>query len=233
MSGRTVLGGAIGAAAVVQCAPAISAHAPRVCDLLSLRRRLPAGGTVALTFDDGPHPEGTAAVLSVLAGHDAKATFFLVGEQVRRFPSLAREIVDAGHSVGLHGETHRCELRLTPGMLAEDRARGLESIHAATGVLPLIHRPPYGAASGPGIAHARSRQMETVLWSRWGRDWRRAATADTVLRDVTRSGPLDREIVLLHDADHYATHGSFHATVGALPGILERCAEQGLAAVRL
>ena len=233
MSGRAVLRGAIGVAAVVQCAPAVSCHSPRVCDLLSLRRRLPAGGTVALTFDDGPHPEGTADVLSVLAGHDAKATFFLVGEQVRRFPSLAREIVEAGHSVGLHGETHRCELRLTPGMVAEDRARGLESIHAATGVVPLFHRPPYGAASGPGIAHARRRQMETVLWSRWGRDWRRSATADSVMRDVTRSGSLDREIVLLHDADHYGARGSFRATVGALPAILERCAEQGLAAVRL
>jgi peptidoglycan/xylan/chitin deacetylase (PgdA/CDA1 family) len=233
MSARTVFGAAAGAAAVVQCAPALSCHAPRLCDLLSLRRRLPAGGTVALTFDDGPHPEGTPAVLSALAGHDAKATFFLIGEQVRRFPSLAREIVAAGHSIGLHGETHRCELRLTPGMLAEDRARGLESIHAATGVLPLIHRPPYGAASGPGIAHARREQMETVLWSRWGRDWRRSATATTVLRDVTRSGPLDREIVLLHDADHYAASGSFRATAAALPGILERCAQQGLAVVRL
>lgn len=233
MSGRTWLGAAAGAAALVQCAPAISCHAPRVCDLLSLRRRLGAGGTVALTFDDGPHPEGTVAVLSVLADFDAKATFFLVGEQVRRFPSLAREIVDAGHSVGLHGETHRCELRLTPGMLAEDRARGLESIHAATGVQPVIHRPPYGAASGPGIAHARGERMETVLWSRWGRDWRAAATAETVARDVTRSGPLDREIVLLHDADHYAAHASYQATIGALPAILGRCAEQELTAVRL
>jgi peptidoglycan/xylan/chitin deacetylase (PgdA/CDA1 family) len=233
MNGRAALGGGLGAMAVVQCAPAISCHAPQVCDLLSLRRRLPAGGTVALTFDDGPHPEGTVSMLSVLARHGAKATFFLVGEQVRRYPSLAREIVDAGHSIGLHGQTHRCELRLTPGMLAEDRARGLEAIHAATGLLPVIHRPPYGAASGPGVAHARRMSMETVLWSRWGRDWRRAATADTVLRDVTRAGSLEREIVLLHDADHYAAHGSFRATVAALPRILEDCDEQGLAPVRL
>jgi peptidoglycan-N-acetylglucosamine deacetylase len=233
MSGRRVLGGTIGAAVMAQCAPAISCHVPRVCDALSLRRRLPAGSAVALTFDDGPHPEGTAAVLAVLAQYGARATFFLVGEQVRRYPSLAREIVDAGHSVGLHGETHRCELRLTPGMLAEDRARGLESIHAATGVRPFILRPPYGAASGSGIAHARQQRMETVLWSRWGWDWRAAATPESVLHDVTRSGSLEREIVLLHDADHYSAHESFRATVGALPGILDRCAEQGLTAVRL
>ena len=228
-----MLGAAVWAAAVAQCAPAISCHVPRVCDALSLRRRLPGESTVALTFDDGPHPEGTSTVLSVLARYGARATFFLVGEQVRRYPSLAREIVDAGHSVGLHGQTHRCELRLTPGVLAEDRARGLESIHAATGVRPFILRPPYGAASGPGIAHARSEGMEIVLWSRWGWDWRAAATPESVVHDVTRSGSLEREIVLLHDADHYAAPDSFRATVGALPGILERCAEQGLTAVRL
>lgn len=221
------------ASAVVQCAPAIACHASAVCDLLSLRRRLATAGTVALTFDDGPHPEGTADVLSILAAHDARATFFLVGEQVRRRPSLAREIADAGHGIGLHGETHRCELRLTPAALADDRARGLEAIHAATGVLPTIHRPPYGAGSGPGIVLARRAGLETVLWSRWGRDWRAAATAESVVDDVTRRGPLEREIVLLHDADHYAAPESFRSTVGALPRILERCAEQGLTTVTL
>lgn len=221
------------AAAVVQCAPAIACHAPPVCDLLSLRRRLPPGPTVALTFDDGPHAEGTPRVLSLLDRHGARATFFLVGEQVHRLPSLAREIADAGHGIGLHGETHRCELRLTPAALAHDRARGLEAIHAATGVLPTIHRPPYGAGSGPGIVLARRAGLQTVLWSRWGRDWRAAATAESVIDDVTRSGPLDREIVLLHDADHYAAPGSWRSTVGALPRILERCAEQGLTTVAL
>jgi len=227
------LGVSLAAASVVQFAPAVACHAPAVCDLLSLRRRLPDAGTVALTFDDGPHAQGTAQVLALLATHEAKATFFLVGEQVRRLPALAREIADAGHAIGLHGDTHRCELRLTPRALRDDRARGLDTIHAATGVLPVIHRPPYGAASGPGIALARRARLETVLWSRWGRDWRAAASADTVVEDVTRKGSLGGDIVLLHDADHYAAPQSFRATVAALPRILARCAEQGLAAVTL
>jgi len=221
------------ATGVVQCAPAMACHVPPVSDLLSLRRRLGPGPAVALTFDDGPHLEGTAQVLALLERLGARATFFLVGEQVRRLPALAREIADAGHGIGLHGDTHRCELRLTPAALAEDRERGLEAIHAATGVLPTIHRPPYGAGSGPGIALARRAGLETILWSRWGRDWRAAATAETVVDDVTRRGPLKRDIVLLHDADHYAAPDSFRATVGALPRILERCAEQGLATVTL
>jgi peptidoglycan/xylan/chitin deacetylase (PgdA/CDA1 family) len=233
MSGRVALAGMLTAAGVVQCAPALGCHVPPVCDLLSLRRRLEPGPAVALTFDDGPHAEGTAQVLALLERHDARATFFLVGEQVRRLPSLAREIAGAGHGIGLHGDTHRCELRLGPAALAEDRARGLEAIHAATGVLPRIHRPPYGAGSGPGIALARRAGLETILWSRWGRDWRAAASAESVVDDVTRRGPLERDIVLLHDADHYSAAGSHRATVGALPRILERCAEEGLATVAL
>ena len=224
---------ALTAASAVQCAPALACHVAPLCDLLSLRRRLTVPGTVALTFDDGPHPEGTARVLSVLAAHGASATFFLVGEQVRRRPALAAEIAAAGHTIGLHGETHRCELRLTPAQLDDDRARGLESIHAATGVTAVIHRPPYGACSGPGIALARRADLETILWSRWGRDWRATATADSVIHDVTRKGPLKRDIVLLHDADHYGAPECWRATVGALPRILELCAAQGVRPVAL
>jgi peptidoglycan/xylan/chitin deacetylase (PgdA/CDA1 family) len=233
MRARAALGGALATAGVIQCAPAIACHAPWVSDLLSLRRRLGFAGAVALTFDDGPHPEGTARVLSTLGDRGASATFFLVGEQVRRRPALAREIAAGGHSIGLHGHTHRCELRLTPSALADDWARGLDAIHTATGVLPSILRPPYGAASGAGIELARRAGLEVVLWSRWGRDWRSAATADTVHDVVVRAGSLEREIVLLHDADHYAAHGSWLATVAALPRILDRCEEQGLATVSL
>ncbi len=233
MNGRTALGGPLSAAGAVQCAPAIASHAPAVCDLLSLRRRLAPGPAVALTFDDGPHPAATPRVLALLdeQARGRRSSSWASRSGVMR--ALAREIADAGHGIGLHGETHRCELRLTPRALADDRARGLEAIHAATGVLPAIHRPPYGAGSGPGIALARRAGLETVLWSRWGRDWRAAATADSVVRDVTRNGPLARAIVLLHDADHYAAQGSFRSTVAALPRLLARCAEQGLATVTL
>ncbi|MDX6474700.1 MAG: hypothetical protein QOH95_211, partial [Gaiellaceae bacterium] len=83
--------------------PALAAHAPRLAAAYGIECRLEADDRVALTFDDGPHPEGTPAVLDTLARHGASATFFLVGEQVARDPSLAREIVDAGHEVAAHG----------------------------------------------------------------------------------------------------------------------------------
>jgi peptidoglycan/xylan/chitin deacetylase (PgdA/CDA1 family) len=224
---------ALAGLAALHAGPAVSCHVAAVCDRLPIRRRLSATGAVALTFDDGPHPQATPCVLKVLAAHDAVATFFLVGEQVRRHPALAREIVAAGHAVGLHGETHRNELMLSPRVLAQDRARGLDAIQQATGVTPVMHRPPYGAVSGAGLVLARGTGLETVLWSRWGRDWRARATADTVARDVLGNGLIEGEIILLHDADHYGAPDCWRSTVAALPRILDFCSQVGLAPIAL
>src|SRR6202522_3723973 len=81
-------------------------------EALALPRTLPATPGVALTFDDGPHPEGTPAMLELLARHGAAAAFFVVGEQVRRRPALLARIRAQGHQVALHGDRHRLQLRL-------------------------------------------------------------------------------------------------------------------------
>src|SRR5207342_702250 len=85
-------------------------------------RRAGAAG-VALTFDDGPHPQGTPATLAALDAAGARATFFLVGEQVRAYPALAAEIVAAGHAVAVHGDRHRNLLRVPPRALTADLDR--------------------------------------------------------------------------------------------------------------
>src|ERR1700723_351099 len=79
---------------------------------LALPRTLPAAPGVVLTFDDGPHPEGTPAILELLARHRATATFFVVGERVRRRPALLARILAEGHQVALHCDRHRLQLRL-------------------------------------------------------------------------------------------------------------------------
>ncbi|HET7507580.1 MAG TPA: polysaccharide deacetylase family protein, partial [Solirubrobacterales bacterium] len=140
---------------------------------------------VALTFDDGPHPHGTVAVLETLREYDAQATFFLAGEQVERRPALAAEIVAAGHRVELHCHRHRNQLRLTPRMLLEDAERGRAAIEEATGQAIADYRPPYGIFSGAGLAAIRSRGWRPVLWSQWGRDWTRRATAASITRKAT------------------------------------------------
>src|SRR5919204_6378424 len=107
---RHMLIGVVGVAAAWS-APAVAPIAPWAAAALGVPRRIPSLGAVALTFDDGPHPEGTPAALEALAATGARATFFLVGEQVERNPALAAEIAAAGHGVASHGHVHRNQLR--------------------------------------------------------------------------------------------------------------------------
>ncbi len=99
-------------------------------------------GHVALTFDDGPHPQGTPAVLQALDRLGWRATFFLLGERVRELPGLAAQIVEAGHEVAVHGDEHRYLFTRTPRATATDLARAVDSIRAAVGSPPLWYRPP-------------------------------------------------------------------------------------------
>ncbi len=116
------------------------------------------GSLVAITFDDGPHPEGTPKMLETLAEFESKATFFLVGEQVVKRPALARLIVSQGHAVGLHGYLHRPHPLRSSKSLSDDFERGTAAIEDATGVQPRLHRPPYGIYSRASLRMARERE---------------------------------------------------------------------------
>jgi peptidoglycan/xylan/chitin deacetylase (PgdA/CDA1 family) len=182
-------------------------------------RTLPHARGVALTFDDGPHPEGTPAVLAILARNGVTATFFLIGEQVERRPELAAEIQAAGHAIGLHGYRHRCQLRLSGADIAEDYRRGLAAIEDATGRSPELHRPPYGIYSGAGLKAARDQALKPLLWSRWGKDWRRFTTPERIAARATRDLTWT-DVILLHDADFYSSRHSHRRTAGALPLVI-------------
>jgi peptidoglycan-N-acetylglucosamine deacetylase len=181
---------------------------------LRLPRTLPAAG-VALTFDDGPHPEGTPAMLDALARAGVQATFFVIGEQVRRRPELVARTAAAGHAIALHGDRHRLQLRLGPTAVAEDLARGVAAIEDAIGATPMWHRPPFGIYSPAGLRAARAAGLEPLLWSRWGRDWRRLTTPRRIAARATRS-LIPGDVILLHDADFYSSHNSHRRTVAAL-----------------
>jgi peptidoglycan/xylan/chitin deacetylase (PgdA/CDA1 family) len=181
---------------------------------LMLPRTLPAGG-VALTFDDGPHPEGTPAVLEVLARAGMRATFFVIGEQVRRRPELVARVTAAGHTIALHGDRHRLQLRLGAAAVADDLARGAVAIEDATGASPVWHRPPFGIYSPAGLRAARAAGLAPLLWSRWGKDWRRLTTPGRITARATRS-VIAGDVILLHDADFYSARDSHRRTVAAL-----------------
>jgi peptidoglycan/xylan/chitin deacetylase (PgdA/CDA1 family) len=196
-------------------AHALAPVRPALADRLGIPRSLPGARGVALTFDDGPHPEGTPAILEGLARAGARATFFVVGEQVRRRPALLAEIEAAGHLVALHGDRHRLQLRLRARELDDDLIRGVAAIEDALGHGPVWHRPPYGIYSPAGLQGARAMGLRPLLWSRWGKDWRKFTTPDRIAARVI-SGVLPGDVILLHDADFYSARGSHRRTAAAL-----------------
>jgi peptidoglycan/xylan/chitin deacetylase (PgdA/CDA1 family) len=210
--------------------PGLAAAWPPLRGVLGVEDRTAGGRGYALTFDDGPHPEGTPAVLDVLDRERAHATFFLVGEQVRRNPALAGEILAAGHGVALHCDRHRNLLRLPPGAVREDFARAEDSIADATGAAPMLYRPPYGVLNAAALQLARRRGWRTLLWSHWGRDWEQRATAISIATLLTE-GAGEGSVLLLHDADDYAAPGSWRHTVAALPAVIDTMRARGLEAV--
>jgi peptidoglycan/xylan/chitin deacetylase (PgdA/CDA1 family) len=192
---------------------------PDAARALSLPRLLANAAGAALTFDDGPHPEGTPAVLDVLAAADARATFFVIGEQVERRPELIVRMLAEGHAVALHGYRHRLQLRLRPAAVAEDIRRGAAVIGDAAGVAPAFHRPPFGIYSPAGLRVVREAGLSPLLWSRWGKDWRRFTTPRRIARRATGS-LVAGDVILLHDADFYSARNSHRHTVAALGPIL-------------
>lgn len=225
-------GAGASAAAVLHAGPALAPVVPRIGPALGILHRLEGSAGVALTFDDGPHPQGTPAVLETLREADATATFFLAGEQVVRRPALAAEIVAAGHRVELHCHRHRNLLRLSVREFLDDAERARAAIEEATGQAIADYRPPYGIFSGAGLRAVRSRGWRPVLWSKWGRDWSRRATAQWITRRAS-SGVGAGDVLLLHDADYYSAPGSWVRTAAALPPILEELESRGLKSISL
>jgi peptidoglycan/xylan/chitin deacetylase (PgdA/CDA1 family) len=184
------------------------------------------GARAALTFDDGPDPDATPAVLDALDAAGLKATFFIVGEQAAAHPRLAREVATRGHEIALHGYEHREHGELSPREARDDLARGLGAVEATTGRRATSYRPPYGRFSEDSYEACSRLRLEPVLWSAWGMDWEPlppARIADLVVRDLDPGA-----IVLLHDSARYASRHDAAATAQAIPLLAAAAAERGL-----
>ena len=187
------------------------------------------GQRVALTFDDGPHPDTTRRVLAALAAGGHRATFFVVGSKVRRYPDIAREICDQGHEVAIHGYVHaRLYSLWTPGRIQRDIERARALLEDICGVHPSLFRPPVGHVSPRTAEGARRAGVRLVAWNVRALDGVRGASAEKVAQRVER-GLSDGAIVLLHDASECDTH--VPAGVQVLPRILEAIEARGLRCV--
>jgi peptidoglycan/xylan/chitin deacetylase (PgdA/CDA1 family) len=206
---------------------ALCTVAPGLRPRLGVRDHIADPFGVALTFDDGPDPRGTPRVLRLLEAMGVVATFFVTGEQVRAHPSVAADVVAAGHEIAVKGDRHRNVLRVSPWTLRDDLRRAEGAIAAATGVLPRFYRPPYGVLSAAALTLATEHGWEPVLWTRWGHDSRATASAVSIATDLTRD-LVGGEILMLHDADRYSVPCSWRRTLAALPAIIGDIRAAGL-----
>jgi peptidoglycan-N-acetylglucosamine deacetylase len=190
------------------------------------RERADGAPGVVLTFDDGPDRDATPTVLDALDAAGARATFFLVGEQVEANPALAREIAQRGHDLQLHGYGHVAHELLSPDEARHDLERGARALQDATGLDARFYRPPYGRFSLGSYDACRALGLEAVYWSAWGTDWETISPqriADLVIPDLSAGA-----VVLLHDSRRYGHRPSAQPTAEALPLIAARVAELGL-----
>ncbi|MEM6884903.1 MAG: polysaccharide deacetylase family protein [Verrucomicrobiota bacterium] len=175
------------------------------------------GNRIALTYDDGPTPGITEKILDELAERNLKATFFMIGNKVRRYPDIAKAVVDAGHEVANHTYTHPSLNRLSDDRVIEELTQCQDVIGEVTGVTPVWFRPPYAAFAnkrqGP---MARNKHLGVAYWSVDPRDWANPGV-NTIVRKVlgsTRSG----SIILLHDLKRQ----TMQATPAILDGLMEK-----------
>lgn len=153
---------------------------------------------VALTFDDGPDPVHTPALLDALATLDAKATFFVVGKDVDANPSVARRIAREGHELGNHTYGHRYLPLATSRSVAKELRDADRAIKRATGVVPQIARPPWGGRSPWTVRTFARLAKRLVLWDVNSFDWKGKPARDVVERVLERTRP--GSIILLHEA---------------------------------
>ena len=208
-------------------APSLAVIMPAAGGVLGVRNRFSDLDGVVLTFDDGPHPRGTPAVLAELQRASAQAIFFVTGAAVARDPGLAREVSAAGHEIAIHGYRHQSRRQWAAGTVRDDTLRALTAVLDATEKRPRFYRPPHGTMTFAGRRTVCRLALEPLLWSRWGKDWRRGATPESIARAATRE-VVRGDVVLLHDSDAHGAEGSWRWTAAALPSILETIRGAGL-----
>lgn len=171
----------------------------------------------ALTFDDGPDPVHTPAVLDILAREHVQASFFLIGERAGASPDIARRIAAEGHDLGNHTWDHRNLWFCGPRETRRQIERGHDAIAAAAGSAPRFFRPPWGMTNLAMLGVLRRLATPCVFWTLQP-EGRRAATADVQVRRVVRRA-APGAIVDLHDAD--GVPGAGARLVEALPALID------------
>jgi peptidoglycan-N-acetylglucosamine deacetylase len=181
------------------------------------------GHRVALTFDDGPDPTTTPAILDILRDHNLKATFFVIGARAEQHPELIQRIVSEGHTLGNHTYYHRDMTKLPPEQMLKELRDTQAVISQVLGSHSQVtlFRPPCGAPYNtetdmlPSFqGFMQEQKMYPVMWSVDSRDWALRDQPDLIVNNVVQNTPEDGGVILLHDTQPQ--------TIDALPGIIDR-----------
>lgn len=180
---------------------------------------------LALTFDDGPNDPHTFHLLEVLARHNVKATFFLIGRYVKQRPDIAQELVRAGHVIGNHTFSHPNLIWVSPQETNRELQDCERALTDAVGEHSRLFRPPFGGRRPGTLKIVRKLGLEPVMWNVTGWDWegKPADYVEQKVRQQIRGG----DVILLHDGSHAAFGVDRSQTVIAVDRLIARYKSDG------
>jgi peptidoglycan/xylan/chitin deacetylase (PgdA/CDA1 family) len=186
----------------------------------------PQPDQIALTFDDGPNPASTPRLLEILASRHVRATFFLIGDYVRREPGLTRELLAAGHTVGNHTMHHLWLARHPERVIREELLACNQVLEDTIGEPVRLFRPPHGARRPAVFRAAQELGLEVVQWNLMVGDWKPRTGAD-LARRIERGMRINRlrrrgTNVVLHDGSQHEPSADRSSTLEAVRLLLER-----------
>jgi peptidoglycan/xylan/chitin deacetylase (PgdA/CDA1 family) len=173
---------------------------------------------IALTYDDGPNDPHTLKLLEILAKHNVKATFFMIGRYAQQRPDIAREVARAGHAIGNHTFTHPLLIFKSDAEIRRELSGCRAALSDAVGQHTNLFRPPFGGRRPAVLRIARKLGMEPVMWNVTGYDW--TAPPATVIERKVAKQIRGGDVILLHDGGHKAMGANRSPTVAATDQLL-------------
>ena len=191
--------------------------------VLAVKRELPVYSVeredrvISISFDASWGGDQTIGILDLLDEYNVKATFFLVGIWVDKYPELVKEIYDRGHEIGNHSDSHPHMTQISEAKMRTELSGMSDKLEAITGERPTLFRPPYGDYNNAVVLTSRAEGYECVQWSVDSLDWKNRGVQDLITRATKNVQPGD--IILFHNDSQYI--------LDALPTVLKTYQEQG------